>query len=125
MTQFTIETMRRPSVNVTRRQATIGGLSLLASTAMSTTSLAHVGDFLGIGEGLEDFWLATDAYIYGYPLVTMEYTRRIMTNVAAPEGTRGPMGQFIKARQYPNASFRDVTAPNADTLYTTAWLELG
>src|SRR5262249_6030398 len=58
------------------------------STAMSTTSLAHVGDFLGLGEGLEDFWLATDAYIYGYPLVTMEYTRRIMTNVAAPEGNR-------------------------------------
>jgi hypothetical protein len=112
-------------MNVTRRQATIGGLSLLASTAMSATSLAHIGDFLGIGEGLEEFWLATDAYIYGYPLVTMEYTRRIMTNVAAPEGNRGPMGQFIKARQYPNASFRDVTAPNADTLYTTAWIDLG
>jgi hypothetical protein len=112
-------------MHVTRRQATFGGLSLLASTAMSTTSRAHIGDFLGIGEGLEDFWLATDAYIYGYPLVTMEYTRRIMTNVAAPEGNRGPMGQFIKARQYPNASFRDVTAPNADTLYTTAWVDLG
>src|SRR5262252_5208505 len=121
----TIEIMRRQSMHVTRRQATLGGLSLLASTAMSTTSFAHVGDFLGLGEGLEDFWLATDAYIYGYPLVTMEYTRRIMTNVAAPEGNRGPMGQFIKARQYPDASFRDVTAPNADTLYTTAWLELG
>jgi hypothetical protein len=112
-------------MHVTRRQATFGGLSLLASTAMSTTSLAHIGDFLGIGEGLEDFWLATDAYIYGYPLVTMEYTRRIMTNVATLEAMRGPMGQFIKAREYPNASFRDVTAPNADTLYTVAWLDLG
>ncbi len=30
------------------------------------------------------------------------------------------MGQFVKLRQYPDASFRDVTAPNADTLYTTA-----
>src|SRR5262249_50104496 len=67
----TIEIMRRQSMHVTRRQATLGGLSLLASTAMSVTSLAHVGDFLGLGEGLEDFWLATDAYIYGYPLVTM------------------------------------------------------
>ena len=112
-------------MHITRREATLGGLTLLASTAMNATSLAHVGDFLGPGEGLEDFWLATDAYIYGYPLVTMEYTRRIMTNVAAPEGNRGPMGQFIKARQYPDASFRDVTAPNADTLYTTAWVDLG
>jgi hypothetical protein len=75
--------------------------------------------------GLEDFWLATDAYIYGYPLVTMEMTRRVMTNVAKPEGTRAPMGQIIKMREYPNASFRDVTAPNADTLYTTAWFDVG
>jgi hypothetical protein len=35
------------------------------------------------------------------------------------------MGQFIKLRQYPDASFRDVTAPNADTLYTTAWIDVG
>jgi hypothetical protein len=28
-------------------------------------------------------------------------------------------------RAYPDASFRDVTAPNADTLYSTAWLDLG
>jgi hypothetical protein len=35
------------------------------------------------------------------------------------------MGQIIKLRQYPNASFRDVTAPNADTLYTTAFMDVG
>ena len=29
------------------------------------------------------------------------------------------MGTLIKLREYPNAAFRDVTAPNADTLYTT------
>jgi hypothetical protein len=33
------------------------------------------------GEGLEDFWLATDAYIYGYLLVTGEMTCRVMTRV--------------------------------------------
>jgi hypothetical protein len=48
-----------------------------------------------------------------------------MTNVAAPEETRAPMGQLIKMRQYPNSSFRDVTAPNADTLYTTAFVDVG
>ena len=35
------------------------------------------------------------------------------------------MGQFIKLRKYPDASFRDVTAPNADTLYTTAFIDVG
>lgn len=69
--------------------------------------------------------LGIEAYIYGYPLVTMEMTRRIMTNVEKPEGTRAPMGQFVRMREYPTAEFRDVTAPNADTLYTTAWIDVG
>jgi hypothetical protein len=112
-------------MSITRRTATLGGLSLLAGTSVSTVSRAELGSFLGIGEGLEDFILATDAYIYGYPLVTMEMTRRVITNVSAPVGTRGPMGQIIKLRQYPDASFRDITAPNADTLYTTAFFDVG
>jgi len=111
---------------MSRRAATIGGLSLLAGTSVSTTTRAELGEhLLDIGEGLDDFWLATDAYIYGYPLVTMEMTRRVITNVPAVEGTRGPMGQIIRLRQYPNASYRDVTAPNADTLYTTAFFDVG
>lgn len=68
---------------------------------------------------------AIDAYVYAYPLVTMEMTRRVMTNVEKPEGTRAPMGQLVRMREYPNAAFRDVTAPNADTLYTTAWIDVG
>jgi hypothetical protein len=113
-------------MHITRRTATIGGLGLLTGTATSTLSRADWGaDLSHLREGLEEFWLATDAYIYGYPLVTMEMTRRVMTNVAAPEGTRSPMGQFVRARHYPDASFRDVTAPNADTLYTTAWIDVG
>jgi hypothetical protein len=72
----------------------------------------------------EAFQLGLEAYIYGYPLVTMEMTRRIMTNVAAPKESRAPMGQFVNARAYPGPAFREVTTPNADTLYSTAWLDL-
>jgi hypothetical protein len=68
--------------------------------------------------------IAIDAYIYGYPLITMEMTRRVVTNVAKPEGTRAPMGHLIRLREYPTAAFRDVTAPNADTLYTTAFIDV-
>jgi hypothetical protein len=113
-------------MRISRRQATIGALSLVAGSSLSTTARAEFGDVLrDLGEGLDDFAVAQDAYIYGYPLVTMEYTRRIITNVASPVGNRAPMGQFIKSRQYPDASFRDVTAPNADTLYTTAFIDVG
>jgi hypothetical protein len=76
---------------ISRRSLTFGSLSLLSGAAFSAPALAELGG-LNLGEGLEDFWLATDAYIFGYPLVTMEMTRRIMTNVAAPEGNRGPWG---------------------------------
>jgi hypothetical protein len=112
-------------MKLTRRLATIGGLSLFSGASLSSLARAEWGELFHLSGGLEDFWLATDAYIYGYPLVTMEMTRRVITNVAAPEGTRAPMGQLIKLRQYPSASFRDVTAPNADTLYTTAFLDVG
>jgi hypothetical protein len=68
--------------------------------------------------------IATDAYIYGYPLVTMEYTRRVLTNVAAPNQKAAPMGQLMRLEAYPTPEDKQVTAPNADTLYTMVWLDL-
>lgn len=112
-------------MSIKRRSVLTAGLGGALSAAAWSAPRAEDGFLSGAIDGLEDFWLATDAYIFGYPLVTMEMTRRVMTNVAKPEGTRAPMGQIIKLRQYPDASFRDVTAPNADTLYTTAWLDVG
>src|SRR5271157_1577029 len=98
-------------MNITRRLAVTAGLGA-ALSALSRTAYADFdGPLLKAVEGGEEFWLATDAFIYGYPLVTMEMTRRVMTNVAQPEGTHAPMGQFVRARTYPDASFRDVTAP--------------
>ncbi|CAM5762825.1 hypothetical protein LMIY3S_00608 [Labrys miyagiensis] len=109
--------------DITRRAA-LGGLSLAAALAVSPAR-ALDGPLADLVTGADDFWTAVDAYIYGYPLVTMEMTRRVITNVAAVKGTRGPMGQLIKLREYPNAAFRDVTAPNADTLYTTSFIDVG
>jgi hypothetical protein len=68
--------------------------------------------------------IGTEAYIFGYPLVTMEYTRRVLTNVEKPEGKAAPMGQFLRLRAYPTPDDKQVTAPNADTLYTMAWLDV-
>jgi hypothetical protein len=69
--------------------------------------------------------IAIDAYIYAYPLVTMELTRRVTTNVASVGARKGaPMNQFGFLRAYPDASFTDVVAPNADTLYNFAWFDV-
>ncbi len=110
---------------VSRRAVTLGGLGLAAATFSSLSpGRAWDGPLMDVVEGSEEFTTASDAYIYGYPLVTMEMTRRVVSNVVKPEGTRAPMGTLIKLREYPNATFRDVTAPNADTLYTTAFFDV-
>jgi hypothetical protein len=69
--------------------------------------------------------IAMDAYVYGYSLITTEVTRVQMTNVDKIEELRGPMGQFINVKRYPPGDYRGVSAPNADTLYSAAWLDLG
>jgi hypothetical protein len=64
------------------------------------------------------------AYIYAYPLVMMGQTLGVSTNVATPEGTSAPMGQFAHVREYPTPEFKTVVAPNADTLYSVLWLDV-
>lgn len=65
-----------------------------------------------------------DAYIYGYPLVTMDMTRKQETNVRVPDDAHAPMGQLIKLRSYPAVDNHTAAAPNADTLYTMVWLDV-
>ena len=35
------------------------------------------------------------------------------------------MGQFINVKRYPPGDYRGVSAPNADTLYSLAWVDVG
>src|SRR5581483_3373818 len=69
--------------------------------------------------------LAVDGYLYFYPLVTMDLTRRQFTNIeAGKEFGKGPMNTFTSVSIYPPADFRGVVRPNFDTLYSSAWLDL-
>ena len=73
----------------------------------------------------EAFEIGIEAYVFFYPLVTMEMTRRVMTNI--PAGVRegsGPMNAFHHMRSFPDVSFHQVVRPNFDTLYSVAWLDL-
>jgi hypothetical protein len=57
--------------------------------------------------------IAEKAYIYGYPLVLLEATRATM-----------PTDRLIHVSAFPDASFRAIVRPNADTLYSTAWIDV-
>lgn len=104
--------------------AAVAGAALAAFLTYAPAEVAGAADKGTLTEA-DALAIATDAYVYGYPLVTMEITRRVMTNAAEPKGTHGPMGQFVNLRQYPTPAFKEVTAPNADTLYSSTWLDLG
>jgi hypothetical protein len=57
--------------------------------------------------------LAERAYLYAYPLVLLEATRAAM-----------PVNRFTHVPQFPRPDSRQVIRPNADTLYSTAWLDV-
>ncbi|MGZ3448317.1 MAG: DUF1254 domain-containing protein [Polyangiales bacterium] len=70
--------------------------------------------------------IARETFLYAYPLVLMDVTRRQLTNYVEPSdvpGT-GPENRFVHLREFPNAQFKMVVRPNVDTLYSTAWLDL-
>lgn len=61
--------------------------------------------------------IATDAYIFGYPLVLLDATR---ANVL----TSAPLNSLRNAVTLPTPQRRTVVRPNLDTPYSTAWLDL-
>jgi hypothetical protein len=69
--------------------------------------------------------IGVDAYLYFYPLVTMDLTRKQLTNVEPGSGgLGGPMNTSVNVPTYPTAGMKVVVRPNFDTLYSSAWLDL-
>jgi hypothetical protein len=68
--------------------------------------------------------IARDAYIYFYPLVAMDVTRKQLTNVEPGKGVGAPMNALFSFPAFPAADMRSVVRPNFDTLYTLAYLDL-
>lgn len=99
----------------------ITALCLGAIAAFPLAAGADEAPSLGVVEAVS---IATEAYIYGYPLVTFDMVRRQQTNVATPDPEHAPMGQMIKMRTYPAVDNHCCAAPNADTLYTEVWLDV-
>jgi hypothetical protein len=96
------------------------GIALLAALP-SKASRAEEADSLGVVEAIG---IAVDTYIFGYPLVTFDRAEKQQTNVAAADAEHAPVGQMIKMRSYPAVDNHCCAAPNADTLYTEAWLDV-
>src|ERR1700678_3678885 len=80
---------------------------------------------LQIIDAQEAYEIGVEAYTYFYPLVLMDVTRRVPTNIEP--GKRpgfGPMNSFNPFQEFPASGFRTGVRPNFDTLYSSAWLDL-
>jgi len=100
-------------------------LALIAALSLPVTLLTPASAQTQTISEEEAHDIGVDAYLYFYPLVTMDLTRLQSTNVeAGAEPLKGPMNAFVNASAYPSADFKTVVRPNFDTLYSIAWLDL-
>jgi hypothetical protein len=95
-------------------------ISILAASMLVGASTAQAAPKLTEDEAHA---IGVNAYVYLYPLVTMEITRRQLTNTDKGFG-RGPMNVFHNVPAYPPASDKSVVRTNYDTLYSIAYLDL-
>jgi len=102
-----------------RRSAFVLALGLLFAPALVPVAAAAA-----VTED-EAHAIGVDAYLYFYPLVTMDVTRKQLTNQEpTPGGIGGPMNRFANVGAFPTADMRVVVRPNFDTLYSSGWLDL-
>ena len=103
------------------------GRSMLVAaiaTFISTLSVPALADPPTVTEQ-EAHAIGVDAYLYFYPLITMDVTRKQFTNIeSGKEFGRGPMNTFQSMPAYPSANDKGVVRYNFDTLYSAAWLDM-
>jgi hypothetical protein len=98
--------------------ALAGACMLGMSVALPTTAQTAVTE-------QEAHAIGIDAYLYFYPLVIMDITRKQSTNIEpGKEFGKGPMNMFTSVREYPPGNFKGVVRVNFDTLYSIAWLDM-
>ncbi len=67
--------------------------------------------------------IAEEAYLYLYPLVVMEVTKRQLRVRTTPRNT-DPRNLFVHQMNTATDKWRSVARPNIDTLFSAAWVDL-
>ncbi len=93
------------------------GLSFLTSTSICAQEPGITAE--------EARTIGVEAYVYFYPLISMDVSRRFFTNVeAGKEFGKAPMNTVANIPAYPPGDFKGVVRSNFDTLYSVVWLDL-
>jgi hypothetical protein len=99
-------------------------LSLGLATTLAMAPLARAQNSAPAITEAEAHAIAVEAYLYFYPLVTMDVTRKQLINTEPGKGLGGPMNAFDNIPAFPSADMRVVVRPNFDTLYSSGWIDL-
>ena len=120
--------------DLSRRNVLFAGSTLAAASALNTTALMRVAQAQSPAAPpgtqspateQEAHAIGIDAYLYFYPLIVMDITRRVSTNVEPGKKMGlGPANIFNNFAAFPTADFKTVVRPNFDTLYSSAWLDM-
>ena len=105
-----------------KRIVVLLSLSLLA--AFTTTPQTRAQNSTPAITEAEAHAIAVEAYLYFYPLISMDLTRKQLINTPAGRGIGGPMNAFDNIAAFPTADVRVVVRPNFDTLYSSGWVDL-
>ena len=99
-------------------------LAALFVFGLFATLAAPAESQTGISEQ-EAHAIGVNAYLYFYPLLSLDLTRRQSTNIEpGKEVGKGPMNAFSSFPAFPAADNRQIVRFNFDTLYSLAWLDL-
>lgn len=85
---------------------------LLLGVLLALTAAGGLGKY-----AMDEIKAVSAAYLYGYPLVIMEETRKASS-------IHNRSNYLIHQREFPDSDFRAVVRPNVDTLYSFVWFDL-
>lgn len=102
------------------------GCFCLFSACQSKTTTVHTPNGTEEISTDELLQIMGQAYMYGYPLVLMDLTKGVSTNIDRPHPERpmAPVNQLGHFRTFPDHTLTAIVKPNVDTYYSIAWLDL-
>jgi hypothetical protein len=122
------------SIVLSRRDALLTGTALAAVSALGSTAIIQTAQAQAPTTPVEAeaamteeeaHSIGVDAYLYFYSLVSVDITRRQVTNAESGKIPGfGPPNMFHSLGAFPTADFKTVVRPNFDTLYSSAFLDM-
>lgn len=103
------------------RNLTITSLVLIVAFFTSCGSSTKKENVISDEKFIE---IAHEAYVFGYPMILMDYTRKKSCNVEKPTSVFAPVNQLGHFREFPDDKLTVVVKANVDTYYSNAWYDL-